>query len=47
MAVDDISWWLLLEQLLTEHEPTVEGERAAVLDFASIHWRFRRDTSDA
>lgn len=41
--VDDIDWFVLLSNLLTEHEPTVEGERLAVLDFMVIHSRIERE----
>jgi hypothetical protein len=40
VAVDDISWWTLLEQLLIENDPTITGERRAVLEYVAIYGRF-------
>lgn len=45
MAADDIDWRRLILQLLDEHDDTVAGERAAVLDFGHIHHRFTKESS--
>lgn len=47
MAVDDIRWWRLLEQLLAEHDDDIFGERAAVLDLGEIYIRFQKEQHHA
>jgi hypothetical protein len=42
-VVDDINWTQVLWMLLEDYDPTLIGERAAVLAYAEIHARFTRE----
>lgn len=45
MAVDDIAWRILLEELVAEQAPTPCGLWVALLQFAHIFTRFQKETS--
>lgn len=43
MAVDDVDWRLLFDQLLIEQSPTPCGHWVALLQFAHIYTRFEKE----
>ena len=45
MAVDDIAWRVLFEQLLSEQPATPCGHWIALLEFAHIFTRFQKETT--